>query len=173
MSDLYYYFVEGECEKQFVKSLIHSSEKGFYLVPGRVEIFNIVAERLTCLRIQAIKRGSKVVFIYDTDVKKIGIFEENIDALLKYSDITLKDIIFVPSVKNLEEEIEYCCNIKAIGELLNTNGKAEFKKKFINHKDIVGKLVSVGFDFDKLWSRTPNGPFEIYKNNSKLIKKSG
>lgn len=169
---LYYYFVEGACEKVFIKSLMHSEDFGFCIKPGKVDIFNVLGERLTPLKVMPIKKDTKVVFVYDTDVKNTEILEENIEVLSKYSNKDISDIIFVPSIKSLEDEIVYSCNgIKSIHELLNTNGIEEFKKKFINHKDIINKLIDKGFDFNKLWSRKPNPPFDIFENKAKLIKK--
>ena len=167
---LYYYFVEGECEYALVKALMHSdTEFDFSLKPGRVKVFNVVTERLTKLKVMEIKKGTKIVFVFDTDVKNTEIFEENIELICKFKDYS--DIIFVPSVKTFEDEIIYCCDkIKKIHDLLGTKGTEEFKKKFIDHKDIVNKLTNKGFDFEKLWSRNAPSPFNIYQNNASQIK---
>lgn len=169
--ELFHYFVEGDCEKSFVNALIHNNKGEYRFFPGKIEVFNVVTQRISSMKAMSIKKGTKIVFIYDTDVKTIDIFESNIDILEKYANINPCEIIFIPSVRKFEEELVRSCeDIKNINDLLGTKGIDEFKKKFINHKDIVSKLISVGFDIKKLWVQTPDGLFEGYGNKSKQIR---
>ena len=169
--DLYHYFVEGECEKALIKAFMHVDKGSYCFKPGKVEKLNFVFEKLTPAKAMSIKKGTKVVIIFDTDVDQIDIFENNIDILIKHGDVDGRNIILVPSVINFEEEIVYSCeSINNINDIFNTKGKEEFKNKFINHKDLVSKLYSVGFDINKMWSRDPKRPFDRYKNHSLLFK---
>lgn len=170
MSDLYRYFVEGECEAALLKALMHSHSSGFYICPGKIEILNVLYETISGTKAMTIKKGTKVVFVYDTDIKKTNVLENNINVVANYSS----DIIYVQSCETLEDELIYSCSsINDINKLLSTNTKEDFKKKFINHKDIVSKLLNVGFDINKMWSRKPKEPFSNYKQGfSKLINMS-
>ena len=74
------------------------------------------------------------------------------------------------SVKTLEDELVYACkDIQDVNRLLNTTCKEDFKKKLIKHKDIVTKLKSVGFDMNKMWSRTPNEAFSSFEQGIKRV----
>lgn len=92
---LYYYFVEGECEEALLKAFIHAENSIYKIQPGKVMVFNVLNEKISPLRAMSLKRGSKVVFVYDTDVKKTDTLEENINILAKYSGISRKNIIFL------------------------------------------------------------------------------
>lgn len=169
--ELFHYFVEGDCEKAFINAFVHADKGEYRFFPGKVEVFNVVFQKISPVKAMTIKRGTKIVFVYDTDVKSTDIFESNIDILEKYAGINPGNIIFVPSVRKFEDEIARACpGIKNINELLGTKGTEDFKKKFINHKDIVSKLLSVGFDMVKMWAQTPDGLFGEYGNKSKHIK---
>lgn len=171
--ELIHYFVEGECEKAFISAFIHASKGEYKLAPGKVEIFNVVTEKISPMKAMSIKRGTKIVFVYDTDVRSIDIFENNINVLKKHAGISLNNIIFVPSVRNFEEEIvRSCSDLKNINDLFGTKGIDEFKRKFINHRGIVSKLLSMGFDLSKMWNQMPDNLFAKYINKSKQIKEN-
>ena len=173
MAGLFYYFVEGECEKALLSALMHSTKEECYICPGKIEVFNIINQKLSVAKVMSLKRGTTVVFVYDTDIKKTDILETNIETIVKHSNIKYENIYFFQSVKNLEDEIVYSCSdINSINELLNTNGKEDFKKKFINHKDIVSKLLNVGFKIEKMWSRTPSQPFDSFEQCFHKISKN-
>lgn len=170
MAGLFHYFVEGECETALLKALMHSQDNGYFICPGKIEIVNVIYEKISVTKAMTLKKGTKVVFVYDTDVKKTDVLEKNIDTLISFSCVGIEDIIFVQSYKTLEDEIVYSCSgINDINKLLATNSKEDFKRKFINHKDIVSKLASVGFDINKIWSRKPKDPFSDYDQGFKKI----
>lgn len=172
MSKRYQYYVEGECEKQLLKSFMYLEEDCF--VEGKVEVFNFINEKMSSARARAIKNNTTIVVIVDTDIERIDLLDENINTLKNISRIDEKDIILVFSMKTFEDEIVYASSgIKRINDLLNTKSVDEFKKKFIAHKNIVNKLYNIGFDIHKMWSRKPSEPFDKYINKgSKIIKKS-
>ena len=76
----YQYFVEGEDEKKFV-DVLKSDLKLIY--PGKVQIFNVTQQKLTRLRMMNLKKGTKVVLIFDTDAGNVSILNENIKFLKK------------------------------------------------------------------------------------------
>ena len=173
MAGLYHYFVEGECEMVLLKALMHSEDTSYGISPGKIEILNVLYQKITPTKAITLRKGTKVVLVFDTDIKKTDLLEENIDVIINNSSVEYKDIIFLLSVKNLEDEIVYACHgISNINELFDTNGKEAFKKRFIKHKDIITKLKSVGFQIDKIWSRKPSDPFSNYEQGlQNIIKK--
>ena len=169
MSGSLHYFVEGECEKIFIKSFMFADGKHFRL--GKIEVFNFINERLSKAKARTINKDMIVVIVFDTDVENVDILEENVKLLKTVSMLDDKHIIFVPSIKNFEDELVYSCSkLKTINDLFKTKSVADFKKKFIGHSDIVPKLCDVGLDFKQIWSRNAKPPFDIYKNDCLKIK---
>ena len=79
-------------------------------------------------------------------------------------------IIHLISVKNFEDEIIRASDIKNINELFGTKSTAEFKKKFIDHKNIVSVLTKHGFNINNMWITPPSKPFDKYiSNNSEVV----
>ena len=175
MAGLYHYFVEGECEMVLLKALMHAEDASYGICPGKIEILNVLYQRITPTKAITLRKGTKVVFVFDTDVKKTDLLEENIDIIISNSSVDYDDIIFLQSVKNLEDELVYSCSgINNINDLFETNSKEAYKKRFVKHKDIVTKLKSVGFQIDRIWSRRPNEPFSNYEQGMrKIIRGSG
>lgn len=175
MAGLYHYFVEGECEQAFLKALMHSEEADFGICPGKIEILNVLYQKITPTKARTIRKGTKVVFVFDTDVKKTNLLEDNIETIINSSSLSENDIIFVLSNKTLEDEIVYACDdLSNLNDLLGTKSKEEFKKKLIKHKDIVSKLKSVGFRINRMWSRELAEPFSTYPQGFErlLLKKN-
>ena len=170
-AELFLYFVEGECEKVFIKAFQHTDCGAYRFKPGRVEVLNFNYEKISSAKAMLIKKNTKVVIVFDTDVRRTKVFENNLDTLYRFANIDYNDIIFIPSIKNFEDEILFSCSqIKSINQLFETDNVAGFKSKFIKHRDLVSKLLSVGFDMSKMWARDPRGPYEEYKNLSYLTK---
>lgn len=163
------YFVEGPCEKALIKSFMFTKRKHFR--PGKVEVFNFINERLSKQKARSINERMSVAIVFDTDVAKTDLLDENIKVLKTVSQLDDERIFLVPSIKTFEDEIMYSCiKLKTIHDLFKTKSISEFKKKFINHSDLVSKLEEVGFDFNLIWSRDAKPPFSKYKNSSKKIK---
>ena len=164
MAELFHYFVEGECEKKLISAFSHTENNE--IKTGKVEVFNVLIRKFTTIRMKGIKKGTHVVFIYDSDTTDISTLKYNIEMLKKYAQIDEDHIIHVISVKNFEDEIIRSTDIKNINELLNTKGTAEFKKKFIDHNNIVSVLMKHGFDINKIWVTKPSEPFDKYSNDN-------
>ena len=170
---LYHYFVEGECEKAFIKAFQHATKGEYSIKPGKTEVLNFNCEKISKAKAMSIRKYTKIVVIFDTDVKINQIFEDNIDTLINYANLSDKDIIFIPSVSTFEEELVYSCeSLKDINHLFNTKGIEDFKNRFISHKDIVSKLYSVGIDLKKMWSRMPSKQCSNYcSGTSEILEK--
>lgn len=168
MSSNYRYFVEGECEKKFLKSFMYEKE---IFVPGKIEVINFNNEKISKPFARTIKKDCHVVIVFDTDIDSLVNMEHNISLLKEVSQLEDKNIILVPSIRTFEDELVYSCSeISDINQLLSTRSLKEFKKKFIAHKDITSKLDVAGFMIEKMWSRNPKGVFGKYKNNVSKIK---
>lgn len=136
------------------------------MIAGKVEVFNVVRDKLTKMRIASLKRGTIIIFVYDVDVKKTTILEQNIKLLKSYGFTT---IYHVQSLQNFEDEIVHSTSLKNINDCFSTESSDEFKARFLAHKDILTKLKEIGFNDAKLWSivnRYP--PFCVYASQSSL-----
>lgn len=162
----YHYFVEGEDEKSLLNVL--KSDLGC-IESGKVDKFNVIQNKFTNARIRPLKPGTIVVLVYDTDVEtNMDILQYNVDFLRKQSGI--KDVICIPQVKNLEEELKYACGIKNIGELTRSTTKTDYKRDLISCSNLGARLGKCHFDITKFWSRLPNNKFRPFGNDSEKIK---
>lgn len=172
--NIYQYYVEGDCEQNFLRSYMHAKNQDVLIRPGRIEVLNPVAERISSVKAMTIKKGTKVVLVFDTDVKNVSILEENVQTLRRVSGLTNKDILFVLSVKCFEDELVYSSrklsNIKGLIDLFKAEGMNAFKSGFSNCKNLVDKLSQVGFDLRRMWTRAPQKPFDQYENSGRSIK---
>lgn len=138
------------------------------IVPGKIDIFNVVQERFSNVRLMQIKENTTVILVYDTDTESIEILQENIERLKKCHSV--KQIICVPQVTNLEEELIRSCRIKKICELLGSKSKQEFKHDLIIEKNLKEKLNRHGFQIKRLWECQPQNQFSIFENGASRIK---
>lgn len=164
---IYHYYVEGEDEKCILNALKSNMN---CIESGKVERFNVVQNKFTYARIRPLKMGTKVVLIYDTDVQNnIGILQDNIEFLKKQSSI--KDVICIPQVYNLEDELKRACNIRTIGEITQSGTKKDYKRELIACSNLGARLNKCGFDISKFWSKMPSNQFKKFGNDAKKIKK--
>jgi 2-phosphoglycerate kinase len=163
------YFVEGECEKTLLRSFMFVD--GPHFSPGKIEVLNFINEKISKAKARTINKSIRVAIVFDTDVESIDTLEENLKLLKNVSQLDDENIILIPSVKTFEDEITRSCGkITNIHQFFNTENIREFKNRFINHADIVSKLISLEFDLNKIWSKNPNGAFAKYHNSSGKIK---
>jgi len=166
MREIIKYYVEGECEKTLIELLKKPNVS--MLKPGRIEVFNVITEALTIPRIASLKRDAIIILVYDTDIIKTDILKYNIDILRKYG---FKKIYHIQSVKNFEDELVRSTNLKRIDNMFNTEGKEEFKNKFINCSNLMIKLNNIDFNIHKMWQiKTKESAFEIYYNQESVRK---
>ena len=160
------YYVEGEDEKKLIEVLKTDMQ---IIKPGKVRVLNVVSERITAARLMSLKPNSAVVLVFDTDVGDTTILEENIKALCKCTSVV--DVITIPQVKKLEDELVKSCNIKDVKQFFDSQGIKKFKSDFIKEKNLKKKLLDKGFDINKLWSSKPTGKFASITNQADKIKK--
>ena len=97
MGKLYQYYVEGQDDEKIVKVLKTELR---LIEPGKVERFNVVSEEFTTLRVMALKTGTIVVLVFDTDAGSVDILKKNIEFLERQKSI--KKVLCITQVKNLE-----------------------------------------------------------------------
>ena len=105
----------------------------------------------------------------DLDLYKADILDENIKIIKNSNNV--RDIICIPQIKNLEDELIYSTNITKIIDLLESKSKKDFKNDFNNCKNLIKKLEDKEFKISKIWSRETVDIFKKYKNESTKIKK--
>lgn len=82
MKDIYQYFVEGEDERRLFEVLKTDMR---LIQPGKIQVLNVVQEKLTDLKLRTLAENTILVFVFDTDT-------DNNDILLKNIDIPLMEI---------------------------------------------------------------------------------
>lgn len=164
MSEIYQYFVEGECEKKLIDT--YKVAKNNNLTSGKVEVFNFINQEISNQRIAVLKPKTTIILVYDIDVENIKILNKNIKKLNSYG---FKKIYHIQSIKNFEDEICFASNIKNINLIFNTVSKKDFKKEFNHCSKLDIKLKSIKFDINKIWSRlNSSSPFNIYSKQESL-----
>lgn len=116
-----------------------------------------------------IKPKTYVILVFDTDVDKVDILEDNIRMFEKCPSVI--EVLTIPQVKNLEDELVRACDIKNATELFGGNSLKDFKADFIKEKNLMKKLEAKGFDICKLWQRNPKALFGNITNDAGRIKK--
>lgn len=159
-----HYFVEGETERKLIETI-----KNKYLYSGKIKIINTIQNKVPNSILRTLERETVVVLVFDTDVEKIDILDENIRLIMSSNNV--KDVICILQIKNLEDELIYSTNINKIVDLLESKSKKDFKNDFNNSKNLLKKLEEKEFKISKLWSRNALDIYKKYKNSSEVIKK--
>ena len=169
MAELLRYFVEGECELKMLTALM--KEAPCLVRPGKIEVFNMVGTRLSSMRAKTIRRGTKVILVYDIDSNRVETLDLNLRILSRYAYISPEKIVHVQSIRCFEDEVVRSTSLRNINACFGTQGKEEFKRRFIAHKNVMGKLADIGFDIGKLWCSEcpPDSCFSKYKNAGRNI----
>lgn len=163
--EYFQYYVEGEDEEKLINVLKSDMQ---CIVAGKVQVLNPVTEKITAMRLRTLKKYTTVILVFDTDVSETKILEENIKTLNRC--VNVKNVYCIPQVFKVEDELENCCNINSIDDLLGTSGSKVFKHRLIIEKNLKKKLETAGFDIRKLWSKSPTGLFKDIPNDSDKIK---
>ena len=110
-----------------------------------------------------LKPGTTVVLIFDADAGNLQILKDNINFLHK--EKVVSEVICVIQVRNLEDELIRCCNIRQIKELLGSKSEKEYKTDLIKEKN----LAKV--DINLLWIMSDTGKYIEIENNAQKIKR--
>lgn len=169
MTKIYHYFVEGECEKKFINEL--KVPKTDLILPGKVEVLNVVCEKISRQRLMVLNPKTNIILVYDIDVENTEILDYNLELLREFK---FKNIYHIQSIHNFEEELVYATSLKTIHEMYQTVSIDEFKSKFIHQNNLFSKLKKMNYDNSKMWSRVNDEkPFSKYsrKKDLTIIKK--
>ena len=162
------YYVEGPDDKKVIDTL---KTKMGLVKTGRVDVLNVVTEKITDLRLRALSLGTMVVLVFDTDAGSRDILNMNIQKLKNCSAVT--EVITIPQVPKLEIELVRSCNIRQIKELLNSRSNDDFKRDVMRVTNLDAKLREHQFDIDHFWSATPTPPYQDIPNQAAKVKLKG
>ena len=162
----YHYYVEGQDDKKVIDVL---RLKMGLIESGRVDVLNAVTERITDLRLRTLTPGTTVVLVFDTDRSDRTILDENLRTLSRHKNV--KEVITIPQVSKLEDELVRSCNIRQIKELLNSRTNGEFKHDVLGVTNLDAKLRQHQFDINKFWTATPPAPYQNIPNQAAKLKK--
>lgn len=163
---IYHYYVEGEDEKKLFDVL----KKDLCCIEsGKVDKMNVVQTKFTVARIRPLKQGTIVVLVYDTDVENnMDILQFNVRFLNNQKGI--REVICIPQVKHLEDELLRACEIKNIIELTKSTSRSNYKNDLINCTNLGARLKSCKFDISKMWKQMPTNKFKCFGNYAEKIK---
>ena len=161
----YHYYVEGQDDKKVIDVLRLKMD---LIESGRVDVLNVVTERITDLRLRTLTPGTTVVLVFDTDAGNRTILDENLRTLNRHKNV--KEVITIPQVSKLEDELVRSCNIRQIKELLNSKTNAEFKHDVLGVSNLDAKLRQHQFDINKFWITTPPAPYQNIPNQAEKVK---
>ena len=161
------YYVEGDDEKKLVDVLKNDLR---VIKPGKVHKLNVVEKEITCMHLRPLNRATMVVLIFDTDTDSSSILKKNIKTLQDCSSVS--EVVLIPQVRNLEDELVHSCSIKKAEDLLNSKSRTKFKSDFIHVSNLDKKLQDHGFDIDRLWCRKPSAAFQGIENQASRVKLS-
>ena len=145
----YHYYVEGENERVLVEILSKCKDERFNVIrPGKIDVFNVVEREIKSTHMMNLKDNK---------------------FLEKHKKI--KEVILIPQVYNLEDELIRSCNIKNILQLLGSKSKKEFKSDFNKVNNLNEYLIKAEFAFDKLWRKNTDGIFAGITSGISKIEK--
>ncbi|MCR5629590.1 hypothetical protein [Eubacterium sp.] len=166
-NEIYQYYVEGKDDKAIIDVL---KQEFRCIETGKVEVFNIVQDKLSDTRIRTLKRGTTVVLVYDTDIENnTEILKSNIDFLKRQTAI--KKVICIPQVKNLEDELLRACKVNNVKEITNSKSLKDYKADLIRCSNLGNRLNNCKFDITKFWNEIPKNGFKQFGNDSRSIIK--
>lgn len=165
------YYVEGDCEEQFIKSMKLDPAK---LLPGKVKIYNIIQNEIPRSQLLTISPGTIVTLVFDTDKPITQHLKKNIDQLKRHCQSV--KIVYLAQVLNFEDELVRATDVKKIQELTKSKSVSEFKSDFcrMKEKECRSMLERHKIDLDKMWVEDVGDAFGFLRNqisNRKLIIK--
>ena len=163
---IYQYYAEGQDEIRVLNVL---KSELCCIQSGKMDVFNAVQNRLTDARTRMLKNNTIVVLVYDTDVEKTDILRENIRLLENHPAV--KEVICIPQLRNLEEELVRACQIRNAAQLTGSVSKKDFKRDLIRCANLGDRLRNCGFNIDDFWAAQPKNAFSDFKNGAEKIKK--
>ena len=159
------YYVEGHDDKKIVDTL---KTKMGLVKTGKVDVLNVVTEKITDLRLRTLSPGTMVVLVFDTDAGSRDILSKNISKLKSCTAVS--EIITIPQVPKLEMELVRSCDIRQIKDLLNSRTNDDFKSDVLRVTNLDAKLREHKFNIDCFWSSIPTRPYQDIPNEAEKVK---
>ena len=159
------YFCEGPCEEALIKAL---QKAPALIAAGRPRHLNVIQNVIPNSVLLQIKQGTTVVFVFDTDKEITDKLQKSIELVKKHCQQS--KIVFLIQVKNLEDELVRCTDVKKVTDLTQSQSVSNFKTAFCRIKDLRELLERHQIDVAKLWTTNPTEVFAFVPQNSELIK---
>lgn len=162
------YYCEGEDDQKLIDSLKVSPGK---IMPGKSKKLNVVQTLIPKSILLGIKPDTNVVLVFDTDVTtNLDVVKKNIENIKKYCRGV--KIIYLLQVKNLEDELIRCTDVKTVMELTKSKSLSNFKTDFrkMKSEQCRNMLERHKIDIDCLWCTAAPREFDFAEKNSDLIK---
>lgn len=159
------YFCEGPCDEALIKAL---QKDPALIAPGRPRPFNVIQNSIPNSILLAIKPGTDIVFVFDTDKEITDKLQMSIEQVKKHCPKS--KLVFLIQVKNLEDELVRCTDVKKVTDLTQSQSVSNFKTAFCKAKDLRSILAHHKIDVGKLWTTEPPEVFAFVPQNSELIK---
>ena len=163
------YYCEGEDDQKLIDALKSSPSK---IQPGKSKKLNVVQNLIPKSILLGIKPDTNVVLIFDTDVTtNLDVVKKNIENIKKYCRGV--KIINLLQVKNLEDELVRCTDVKSVLELTKNKSLSNFKADFrkMKNEQCRNMLDRHKINVDRLWTTKASGEFEFVERNSSAIKR--
>lgn len=162
------YYCEGEDDMQLIDALKLPPSK---ILPGKSKKLNVIQTLIPKSILVGIKPSSNVVLVFDTDVMtNLNMVKRNIENIKKYCQNV--KIIYLLQVRNLEDELVRCTDIKSVLELTKSKSISNFKADFRKMKEAECRnaLERHRIDVNHLWTTAAPEEFDFAERNSVLIK---
>ena len=159
------YYCEGPCEEALIKAL---QQEPALVAAGRPRPLNVIQNVISNSLLLQIKQGTTVVFVFDTDKEITDKLQKSIELVKKHCPQS--KIVFLIQVKNLEDELVRCTDVKKVTDLTQSQSVSNFKTAFCKTKDLRGLLERHQIDVGKLWTTNPPEVFAFVPQSSELIK---
>lgn len=162
------YYCEGEDDQKLIDALKVAPGK---ILPGKSKKLNVVQSLIPKSILVGIKPGSNVVLVFDTDVvTNLEIVKKNINNIKRYCQGVR--IVYLLQVRNLEDELIRCTDIKSVLELTKSKSLSNFKADFRKMKEAECRhtLERHKIDVDRLWTTEVSNEFDFAERNSNLVK---
>ena len=160
----YHYFVEGADDAKIINTLKTDLR---LIIPGKVQIFNVMQEKITNPRLMSLKTDTVVILVFDTDVGETDTLLNNIKTLKKAQNV--KEVFCITQVKNLEDELIRSCDIKQIKDLTGSKSNGDFKRDMLKDNTFDQKLKKHHFDFNIFWNSIDKD-FHHVNNDAAKVK---
>ena len=141
------------------------------ILPGKSKKLNVVQSLIPKSILLGIKPDTNVVLVFDTDVIiNLDVVKKNIGNIKKYCHGV--KIIYLLQVKNLEEELVHCIDVKSVIELTKSKSLSNFKADFrmMKQEQCRRTLDKHKIDVDRLWTTVAPDEIDFVERNSSMIK---